>query len=174
MPGVIIHANIASQLISSAMDGRTLIHTWPDAVEYAWILGCILFSTLLSWWIKSPQLILFGLILSSSVLIGGFYLAFRVGWWLPIVPSLLAPTSSAIALIIITNQERDRLLCQYTLTELLNAQIKSTLVKKIALEYLKQSETVKNQRFIENQLYNSKTLSSFEDGSLNDNDQREA
>jgi CHASE2 domain-containing sensor protein len=174
MPGVIIHANIASQLISSAMDGRTLIHTWPDPVEYAWILGCILFSTLLSWWIKSPQLILFGLILSSSVLIAGFYLAFMVGWWLPIVPSLLAATSSAIALIIITNQERDRLLCQYTLTELLNAQIKSTLVKKIALEYLKQSETVKNQRFIENQLYNSKTLSSFEDGSLNDNDQREA
>ena len=67
--------------------------------------------------------------------------------------------SNAIALIIITNQERDRLLCQYTLTEFLNAPIESILVRKIALEYLKKSETVKNQRFIENQLHNSKTLS---------------
>ena len=159
MPGVIVHANIVSQLISSAMDGRTLIHTWPDPVEYAWILGCILFSTSLSWWLKSPKLILLGLILSSSVLIGGFYLAFIFGWWLPIVPSLLAASSSAIALMIITNQERDLLLCQYTLTELLNAQTESTLVRKIALEYLKQSETTKNQTFINNQLNNSKTLS---------------
>ena len=159
MSGVIIHANIVSQLISSAMDGCTLIHTWSDPVEYGWIFGCILLSTSLSWWIKSPKLILLGLILSSSVLIGGFYLAFIFGWWLPIVPSLLAAGSSAIALIIITNQERDRLLCQYTLTELLDAPIKSILVRKIALEYLKQSETVKNQRFIENQLHNSKTLS---------------
>jgi hypothetical protein len=159
MPGVIVHANIVSQLISSAMDGRTLIHTWPDPVEYAWILGCILFSTSLSWWLKSPKLILLGLILSSSVLIGGFYLAFIFGWWLPIVPSLLAASSSAIALMIITNQERDRLLCQYTLTELLNAQTESTLVRKIALEYLKQSETTKNQTFINNKLNNSKTLS---------------
>ena len=174
MPGVIVHANIVSQLMSSAMDGRTLIHTWSDPVEYAWIFGCILLSTGLSWWIKSPKLIILGLILSSSVLIGGFYLAFIVGWWLPIVPSLLAAGGSAIALISITNQQRDRLLCQYTLTELLNAPIESILVRKIALEYLKQSETVKNQTLIENQLRNSKTLSSFEDGSLNDNDQREA
>jgi len=174
MPGVIIHANIVSQLISSAMDGRTLIHTWSDPVEYAWIFACILLSTSLSWWIKSPKLILLGLILSSSVLIGGFYLAFIFGWWLPIVPSLLAAGSSVIALIIITNQERDQLLCQYTLTELLNAQTGSTLVKKIALEYLKQSESVKNQIFIENELHNRKDLSSWEDGNLNDSDQREA
>jgi hypothetical protein len=86
----------------------------------------------------------------------------------------LAATSSAIALIIITNQERDRLLCQYTLTELLNAPIESILARKIAVEYLKQSETVKNQIFIEHQLHNHKTLCSFKDGSLNDNDQREA
>jgi CHASE2 domain-containing sensor protein len=174
MPGVIIHANIVSQLISSAMDGRTLIHTWSDPVEYAWIFACILLSTTLSWWIKSPKLILLGLILSSSILIGGFYLAFVFGWWLPIVPSLLAAGGSAIAVMIITNQERDRLLCQYTLTELLNAPIESILVKKIALEYLKQSESVKNQIFIENELHNRKDLSSWEDGNLNDNDQREA
>jgi hypothetical protein len=174
MPGVIIHANIVSQLMSSAMDGRTLIHTWSDPVEYAWIFGCILLSTGLSWWIKSPKLILLGLILSSSVLIGGFYLAFIVGWWLPIVPSLLAAGGSAIALIIITNQQRDRLLCQYTLTELLNAQAQSILVRKIALEYLKQSESVKNQTLINNQLRNRKNLSSWEDGSLNDSGQREA
>jgi adenylate cyclase len=116
-------------------------------------------STGLSWWIKSPKLILLGLIFSSSVLIGGFYLAFIVGWWLPIVPSLFAASSSAIALMLITNRERDRLLCQYTLTELLNAQTESTLVRKIALEYLKQSETAKNQILIENQLKNTKTLS---------------
>jgi hypothetical protein len=116
-------------------------------------------STGLSWWIKSPKLILLGLILNSSVLIGGFYLAFIVGWWLPIVPSLLAAGGSAIALIIITNQERDRLLCQYTLTELLATQTQSTLVTKIALEYLKQSETPKNQILINDQLEKIKNIS---------------
>jgi hypothetical protein len=116
-------------------------------------------STSLSWWIKSPKFILLGLILSSSVLIGGFYLAFMMGWWLPIVPSLLSASSSAIALIIITNRERDRLLCQYTLTELLATQTQSAVVTKIALDYLKQSETPKNQILINDRLKTTKTIS---------------
>ncbi len=155
MPGVIIHANIVSQLLSSAIDGRTLIKTLPDPVEYSWILVWALLGTGFSWWLKSPKLIALSFVLTSILLTSVCYLAFLQGWWLPVVPSFFVLGGTAIAVIMITNRERDRLLCQQTLTELLLIQPTSTLVIKIALEYLKQSETKENQILLQNLLEES-------------------
>ena len=38
MAGVEIHANLTSQIISAALEGRPLIRTWPESVEILWIL----------------------------------------------------------------------------------------------------------------------------------------
>ncbi|NET39182.1 MAG: CHASE2 domain-containing protein, partial [Cyanothece sp. SIO1E1] len=38
MAGVIIHANIVSQLLSAALDGRTMLRAWPEWVEWGWLL----------------------------------------------------------------------------------------------------------------------------------------
>ncbi len=102
-PGVIIHAHIASQLISGAIDGRTYIKTWAEPWEWLWIIVWTFLGAIPIWiWRHgSSNNQKQGMLLSISflrplsvfllggILIGSTYMAFLSGWWLPIVPSLL-------------------------------------------------------------------------------------
>jgi CHASE2 domain-containing sensor protein len=153
MAGVTLHANIASQIISSALEGRPLLRTWGEPLEWLWILIWAGVGTAVSWRLKSPIFIIISnILLATGGLLGGCYLAFLLGWWVPAVPSLLALLGAAGALWIITNRQRDRLLFQLTLARLLAVQQDYPTVGRIAIEYLKQSETRENQVFMERQL----------------------
>jgi adenylate cyclase len=152
MPGVILHANIVSQLLSAAVDGRPLIHVWPDLAEGMWIVVWAGIGALISWKFKSLLRLVISGVLVSGGLMGGCYLSFLVGWWLPIVPALLSLWVAAIVLLVITNKQLDHLRCQYTLTLLLKARQDYPTAGQIAIEYLKQSETKNNQAFIDRQL----------------------
>lgn len=103
--GVEIHANITSQLISAAKGGRPLIKTWSETVEFLWIFGWSWVGAFLAWkWryaggakgFSSRGVI--SLFITTGGLLGGTYVAFCAGWWIPVVPPLLALTGSAIAI----------------------------------------------------------------------------
>lgn len=105
MAGVEIHANIASQMISAAKDGRPLIKTWSEPLEALWILLWSCIGAILSWrWrytgrtksLSCPGTV--GLFLAGSALLGITYTAFLGNWWIPVVPPLLALVGSAIAI----------------------------------------------------------------------------
>ncbi len=155
MPGVVLHANIVSQILSTALDGQPLIYSWPDPVEYGWIILWALIGAGFSWWSKSPSTILLNITVLGAGLMIGSYAIFLQGLWIPVIPPLIALGGTAIAMIIITNRERDRLLCQCTFLELLTTQSSSPLVFKIALAYLEQSESKENQAWIHQQLEQS-------------------
>ncbi len=152
MAGVILHANIASQIISSALEGRPLLRPWGELLEWMWILAWAGVGAAISWRLKSPTVIILSILLASGGLMGGCYLAFLWGWWVPTVPSLLALLGAAVALWIVTNRQRDRLLFHLTLARLLAIQQDYPTVGRIAIEYLKQSETRENQVFMDRQL----------------------
>jgi adenylate cyclase len=84
--------------------------------------------------------------------LGGCYLAFLGGWWVPVIPSLLALLGTAVALAMVTNKQRDRLLFHLTWSRLLAVRQDYPTVGRIAMEYLKQSETKENRVFMEQQL----------------------
>jgi hypothetical protein len=65
------------------------------------------------------------------------------------VPSGFALVGNAVTLLIVRNRERDRCLLQLTLTKLLATQQNNPTVGRIAIAYLKQSETKENQALIE-------------------------
>lgn len=107
--GVILHANIASQLLANALDGRPIIQVWTKLTESLWIamwaaiggLLCnsrrdkrMLTSSKLAFLLPWKILTIFGL---GVGLLTVSYIAFLWGWWLPVVPTLLALFSSAIA-----------------------------------------------------------------------------
>ncbi|WP_103667961.1 CHASE2 domain-containing protein [Pseudanabaena sp. BC1403] len=107
--GVILHANIASQLLANALDGRPIIQVWAKLTESLWIvmwaaiggLLCnsrrdkrMLTSSKLAFRLPWKILTIFGL---GGGLLTVSYIAFLWGWWLPVVPTLLALFSSAIA-----------------------------------------------------------------------------
>ncbi|MBD2096013.1 CHASE2 domain-containing protein [Trichocoleus sp. FACHB-591] len=150
--GVVLHAIIVSQIVSAALDGRPLIRVWSDPLEWLWMLLWSGFGAVIGWSLRSPFKLAISILLTSSRLIGGSYLAFLAGWWLPVVPTLLGLWSTAIALIIVTEKQRDRLQFRRTFDLLLEARQDYPTAGRIAIEYLKQSETKEHQAEIERQL----------------------
>lgn len=103
MPGVAIHANGISHILSASLDGRPLIRTWDEPWEWLWLLSWALLGACLTWQqrnIRETQRIPWptgGILVAAIALIGGSYSTFLAGWWIPVVPALLALTGSAIA-----------------------------------------------------------------------------
>ncbi|MGB6168188.1 MAG: CHASE2 domain-containing protein [Geitlerinemataceae cyanobacterium] len=90
LSGVEFQAHAASQILSAVLDGRTLLKTWLEGWEYLWILswGCI--GIILGHLSDSLFKNGLGIGLLGTVSIGIGYGSFLWGWWLPVVPSVLA------------------------------------------------------------------------------------
>lgn len=108
MPGVVIHANLTSQMLSAALDGRPLIEGWSETAEWLWIFGWTLVGTTAlqkvsqaKLWrkIPIPQWLILSLCLfpAGSILWTTSYLFFLQGWWLPTISPFVALIGSAIA-----------------------------------------------------------------------------
>jgi CHASE2 domain-containing sensor protein len=95
-PGVVIHANITSQILSAAIEGRPLLRAWGKPLNWFWIVfwsGCS--ATLGSMYLRRRWAVVGILILGVSIVIIS-YLAFLSGWWIPAFAPLLAVVSSAV------------------------------------------------------------------------------
>jgi signal transduction histidine kinase len=97
MPGVEIHASIASQILSASLEGRPLLRPGSETVEWLWILiWSGLGATLGIVWRSGLQKTL-SVIVASGFLFGSAYLLFLGGWWIIVMPPLLALVGSSIA-----------------------------------------------------------------------------
>jgi CHASE2 domain-containing sensor protein/nitrogen-specific signal transduction histidine kinase len=106
--GVELHASIASQLIANAIDGRPTLRVWSKPIEILWIAMFAIAGGLLCWnsryirpitqskiSLRLPWVTLAISFLGGSLFITS-YIVFLWGWWIPVIPSLLALISSAI------------------------------------------------------------------------------
>ncbi|GAA6616878.1 CHASE2 domain-containing protein [Scytonema sp. NUACC26] len=152
MTGVTLHANIVSQIISSVLDGRSLLRVWYEPIEWMWIVACAVLGATVSWRIGSVIASAIVIALTSVGLVGICFLAFLLGWWIPIVSSLLALLGSAVALLLVTIKQLEKLQFRRTLSLLLEVCQEHPIEGLIAIEYLKQSESWDNQVFIERHL----------------------
>ncbi|PSF39003.1 molecular chaperone TorD [Aphanothece hegewaldii CCALA 016] len=152
MSGVFIHANIISQILSATLDKRPLLQVWPKGLEWLWIFAWSIFGASISWLLKSQNVLIFSLLIGSGGLFLGCYLAFLLGWWLPVVPSLFAFLGAGLILPFVTSRQINRLLFSRTLVYLLKTCSNYPTAGRIAIEYLKQSETKEHQALIESQL----------------------
>ncbi|HBB36145.1 MAG TPA: hypothetical protein DC064_31315 [Cyanobacteria bacterium UBA9273] len=109
MPGVVIHANLASQVLSAATEGRPLIQSWAEPVEWLWIWGWSFAGATVRWMALqvnpankkvSPKGIALGFCILplGGTLIGSSYIAFLGGWWIPVISPLIALIGSAVAI----------------------------------------------------------------------------
>jgi CHASE2 domain-containing sensor protein/CheY-like chemotaxis protein/nitrogen-specific signal transduction histidine kinase/HPt (histidine-containing phosphotransfer) domain-containing protein len=107
MEGVVIHANIASQILSAALEGRPLVRVWTHTAQGFWIfawssLGAAGTWALLKMTQSQHRSIGIGgvgltIFLSGGLLYGTCYMAFGLGWLIPAVSPLVAFALSAIA-----------------------------------------------------------------------------
>ncbi|AFZ57779.1 CHASE2 domain-containing protein [Anabaena cylindrica] len=102
MSGVEIHANLTSQIISAAIEERSLFRTWSEPVEWLWILLWSGVGATLTWKLRLQNLFtlqrIISVVVAGGALLGSTYLAFLSGLWLPVVPAFLALTGSVIAI----------------------------------------------------------------------------
>ncbi|WP_026733191.1 CHASE2 domain-containing protein [Fischerella sp. PCC 9605] len=105
MPGVVVHANLTSQMLSAAIDGRPLMRIWSYHAEWLWIVCWSFISSGLTWrllYINSNRqqrfrgLLILGITFAISIILSTGYLAFLAGWWIPSFSPLLALIGSAI------------------------------------------------------------------------------
>ncbi|MCT7982268.1 adenylate/guanylate cyclase domain-containing protein [Laspinema sp. A4] len=97
--GVEVHADAVTQLLSGALEGRRSISVWSDPVEGVWIFIWSGVGAILGWRFLRIRSKIMILALVSGGSIGGGFLVFLAGWWIPIVPPLLALISSAVAMV---------------------------------------------------------------------------
>lgn len=131
LPGVFIHANAVSQILSGALDGRKLIKVVSEPYEWLWVFtwtvaGSIFTLILLSRdLLPKPTLSLIQwtiiyLIPPGAILFGGSYLLFLQGWWLPVVPSLFSSIISTLTVSSYYNQHQRKIAYIDDLTQIPN------------------------------------------------------
>ncbi|GAX37948.1 CHASE2 domain-containing protein [Nodularia sp. NIES-3585] len=96
IPGIKLQAYFISELISAAIEGRPLLKVWSQTWECVWIFTWSYVGAVITWRIRYPIQSILSSLLSCLVLLLLTYWAFLHGWWIPIVPPLLAFSRSAI------------------------------------------------------------------------------
>jgi len=104
--GVLLQAQMTSQLISAALDGRSPIRPVPPALESAWITLMAWLGAILALGIRRQQVLLLSSGLGGAGAIAiAFALLVQASLWLTVAPAILALGLSALA----TWHYRDRL-----------------------------------------------------------------
>ncbi len=108
--GIEIHANIASQIIRWALNGRPLIKVWNETLENLWFVFWSGFITIIIWRWRYSQLggkfsirfllkALTSCTLATICLVSITYVAFLQGLWIPVAPALIALVSSTVTIV---------------------------------------------------------------------------
>ena len=152
MPGVFVHANVASQMISAAIDRRPLLRTHNKFIESLMILFVGIIGAIIFWRLRSYRAIAFHIVAFSIILIAICYRGFLLGWWLPLVPALLTLVFVVVAAIAIDNKQSERLRFEHTLESIVTEFEINPIVAKVALKNLQLSENKANSYLIEQQI----------------------
>ena len=98
MPGVVVHAQMVSQILSAVLDQRPLISSFPELVEVLMIFGWAMGGRVLAYSLKksSVSLLVLGLSLAGSWAIA-LLLFMQIGLWLPVVPLTLSLVTTAVS-----------------------------------------------------------------------------
>lgn len=106
--GLMLHAQMTSQLISAVEDGRPLLRFMPFWADAIWIWGCVLLVLVL--WQGFPSLVGLGMTgIATLTIYGiGFAILIQTGTIVPFVPSVVAAIAPSIGMVIYIVWQSDR------------------------------------------------------------------
>ena len=89
MPGVLVHAQMLSQILSAVVDGRSLFWVWPEWAEILWNGAWAVIGGIVAWRIQHPARA--GLVGGAALmgLLGMSFGIFTGGGWVPLVSPAL-------------------------------------------------------------------------------------
>ncbi|BAY81602.1 adenylate cyclase [Calothrix parasitica NIES-267] len=90
-PGVILQAQMVSQLVSAALYGRPLISNWSILSETIWIWGWSVTGALIAWCLRKPIYLIIVMVIGIIILYSSsIILLTSQGSWVPLVPAIIA------------------------------------------------------------------------------------
>ncbi|NER81249.1 MAG: CHASE2 domain-containing protein [Leptolyngbya sp. SIO1D8] len=102
LPGVFVQGQMASQLISAVLDGRSLIRWWPFGQEVLWIFAWAAAGGIIVRQVMHLPRLAAAATLGIGTLYGSCFVAMVYGTlWIPIVPPLItfALTAGGVAVL---------------------------------------------------------------------------
>ncbi|GAB4276121.1 MAG: hypothetical protein Fur0025_00970 [Oscillatoriaceae cyanobacterium] len=112
-PGVVIHANLTSQILRAAIEGRPMLQAWSKKLNWAWIVAWSFIGAGLCWQLLETKYFknntfykgtATSIIISGSTIFSISYFAFAQGWVIPVFSPILAMTASAVLITNYHNQ----------------------------------------------------------------------
>lgn len=102
IPGVIIHAQMVSQILSAVLDGRPLIKVWYFWADCVWIWSWSIVGAVLVWRFYSYHLLVLVLEGFLIAILYGICLCLLIqGNWVPFIPSALALVITGELLVVL-------------------------------------------------------------------------
>lgn len=99
MPGVEVHGQIISQLISTAIDGRPQFWFWQEWTEILWVGFWVFSGSILVRVIRHPGQLVLAEIGAGVLLLGSTFVIFLGSGWIPVVGPFLGLIGGATSVI---------------------------------------------------------------------------
>ncbi|NJM85559.1 MAG: CHASE2 domain-containing protein [Leptolyngbyaceae cyanobacterium RM2_2_21] len=100
MPGVTLHAQMVSQILSGALGDRPLTQYWPEWGEIAWIGVWALAGGSLAWWLRHPLWLGTAGMGAIIIVLGTSWVLFSQQVWLPALTPLGAAILSGSLIVV--------------------------------------------------------------------------
>ena len=153
LPGVFIHANIASQIISAALDGRKLIKVISEPLEWLWVLAWAFVGSSVSLVLLNRNFldqsnlsliksISICVILPGAILFTSSYLLFLWGWWFPVITPLFSLIGSTIVASSYHQQNQKNLAFIDGLTQIPNRRFFDQFLEQHCLEATRKHQSL--------------------------------
>jgi CHASE2 domain-containing sensor protein len=94
MPGVIVHAQMVSQMLSAVKDGRSLMWVWPWWGDVLWVWGWSVVGGVVVWRFGSIRWLGLASGVTLGVLCGLSFGFLTQGVWVPLVPAAIASAAT--------------------------------------------------------------------------------
>ena len=100
MPGVVINANVTSQIIRAALENRPMLRATAKPINWLFIFLWSSYSTILgAVFIRKRWVTIIGILLAGGIIVITSSVAFSLGWLMPVFTPLLALSSAAVVSI---------------------------------------------------------------------------
>ena len=99
IPGIIIHAHMVSQILSTVLDEKPLFKFLPQWGEVVWIWLWSVTGAVLVWRIKHPLALGGGLMTIIVAILGFSWIIFLAAIWVPITPPIISLLSTTVVIL---------------------------------------------------------------------------
>lgn len=99
MPGVMLHAQMVSQLLRTVLDARPLFRFVPDWAELLWIAAWAAIGSSMALWLQHPIAVSIGTAVVISLCVGVSGLLFISYIWMPVIAPGVAVILASVVII---------------------------------------------------------------------------